>query len=403
MQERLRYLFERYTTRTSTPEELDAFMELVEDPQNRDVVQQLLDQVIPSVGEDYDLTNEAAEDVLQAIFNLKQERVAPVVALKSKIGWMRWVAAAVVVLAVGITVFVISKQGGKPSESIAQGPSHDIAPGSYKARLKLADGSVVVLDSASTGELTRQGNTAIINKGGQLIYKGEKENSQETVYNTLSTANGESYSLLLSDGTRVWLNAASSIQYPVAFTGKERRVQITGEAYFEVKHNSQKPFKVIVNGMEVEDLGTAFNINAYADEPVISATLISGKVRILSPAGGPVHQDQTVDLNPGEQALVTRQATRSIRKTRLAANELDKITSWKNNEFNFTDDTMETIMRQLARWYNIQPILAAPSDMPYTGRINRNVPLSEVLKMFERVGYVKFEIKGRVVRIIPTQ
>jgi ferric-dicitrate binding protein FerR (iron transport regulator) len=343
-------------------------------------------------------------------------------------------AASVILIASLIVILSLSKNDnvGQPPTTAKQ----DVSPGSFKARLTLADGSVIVLDSAAAGELTKQGNVAVINKDGKLVYAmspagggglNESPNNKRpgVDYNVLSTANGESYSVTLSDGTKVWLNAASSIKFPVAFTGNERKVEITGEAFFEVVHNAAKPFKVLVNGMEVEDLGTEFNINAYTDEPVVSTTLISGKARVtqLSPAGGgglndsPNDKRPGVDLKPGQQATIN-QANPKISRTEnnerqnqtkiqrvieVQTIDVDKVVSWKTNEFNFSDDNIQTIMRQLARWYNIQPVITAPSENTYTGRITRSVPLSQVLKMFEQLGYVKFEIKDRVVRVIPTQ
>lgn len=394
---RIAYLFEQYEADKITDLEKEELYSLLRSFDNNDDILAWLESsyqnTIPQT-----IHTERWTPVLDHILSLQQQKLIPLYPRKTR--YMRWIAAAAVIILIAAlaVVGVLTNNHRKVPQPTAQ--THDVAPGSFKARLTLADGTVIVLDSASAGELTKQGSVAVINKDGKLVYQAEKEGFEPSVnaFNTLSTAKGESYSVTLSDGTKVWLNAASSIKYPVAFNNKERRVEITGEAYFEVKHNAAKPFKVLVNGIEVEDIGTEFNINAYPDEPVISTTLVSGEVRVrqLSPASGGGRRPE-VDLKPGEQAVASSNAALTIHHSP----DIDKITAWKNNEFNFSDDDIQTIMRQLARWYNIQPVITAPSDTQYTGRITRNVPLSEVLKMFERVGYVKFEISGRVVKVIP--
>jgi ferric-dicitrate binding protein FerR (iron transport regulator) len=226
----------------------------------------------------------------------------------------------------------------------------------------------------------------------------------------MSTPKGRQYQLTLQDGSKVWLNAASSIRYPTAFTGNTRDVEITGEAYFEVKHNAQQPFRVrLPNGSIVEDIGTSFNVNAYNDEADIKTTLIEGSVRVLSsvvsgmsPAGGggSDQRDMTgvgrgVVLKPGEQAEAT---SNSLLTTRSV--DLDAVMSWKNGYFSFNNADIKTVMRQLSRWYDVDVIYQGeiPNEK-LEGKIPRNVNASVVLDALQYTG-IKFKIEGKKIIVM---
>jgi transmembrane sensor len=321
----------------------------------------------------------------------------------------KWIAAACIigVMSYGLWVMSEKKQPVSTAQTQTDRYKNDINPGGFKARLTLADGSVIILDSAAEGQLAAQGQTAVINKDGQLVYQSEKRvASGELIYNTLSTAKGETYSVTLSDGTKVWLNSASSLRYPASFASSAvRQVEITGEAFFEVKHNAAKPFKVLVNGMEVEDLGTEFNINAYTDEPETRTTLISGlaKVTPMSPAGGgdlgktPNYKRPGVDLKPGQQSVFNppNPVIRVLKNVNL-----DEVTAWKDNRFYFRSTDIRSLMRQLSRWYDVDVVY---EDVPTTGfnaRISRQTPVSSILKALELTGEVKFRIEGRKITVL---
>jgi transmembrane sensor len=251
----------------------------------------------------------------------------------------------------------------------------NIIPGGNRAVLTLGNGTKIILDSISNGVLFRQAGTTISKTGtGVLAYQGNKtEKSTATQYNTLSTPRGGQFQLVLADGTKVWLNAASSIQYPIAFTDKERKVVITGEAYFEVAHNDRKPFIVSVNNLAVKDIGTHFNINAYKDEPGIVTTLLEGAVQI-----------EGHTIRAGEKAIA------SSGTIQVMKGNPEQAIAWKNGFFYFLDADLQTVMRQLSRWYNID--VTYESKVPerqFDGMIGRSLTLDQVLKGLtkERVHY----------------
>lgn len=302
--------------------------------------------------------------------------------LTHKRRWMAWSAAAAIVLAFGLGVYFTAQKTSKHTSAIAV--AKRIAPGGNRATLTLANGQVIYLDSAEKNQLPDQGNTQIVNAdNGVLAYQAAKSNTEEKiVYNTLSTPVGGQYQLQLPDGTKVWLNSASSIRYPVNFTGAERVVSITGEAYFEVKHNARMPFAVRAGNTLIHDIGTHFDINAYSNEPDLKVTLTEGSVEV----------EQTILktkqlMQPGEQISINRQG---IMKT-VKDFDVEKAIAWKNGLFDFDGEKLEAVMRQVSRWYNVD--VEYPDGVPdiqFTGSIHRNVDASQVLDM---LGYFKINFK----------
>ncbi len=315
-----------------------------------------------------------------------------VVKMKFPKAWM--VAASVlIVLVAGLSYLYISRNENKEIPgNFAKNKiiKNDITPGGNKAVLTLANGSAIVLDSAQNGTLTQQGNVKVIKlDSGKLIYQKDENTNVATVqYNTITTPRGGQYQLVLADGSKVWLNAASSIRFPTTFTGKERDVQITGEAYFEVTHNSEIPFHVKANNMDVAVLGTHFNINAYDDEGVMKTTLLEGSVKVSE-------GNKSVTIVPGEQALIAHHTDKIDIKTNV---DLEEVVAWKNGKFIFQDADIQSIMRQLERWYNITVNYQGniPNEQ-FVGVIPRNVNISQILNMLEKTGAVKFEIDGRKI------
>jgi transmembrane sensor len=299
-------------------------------------------------------------------------------------------AAAVLILAAA-TFFYLntrkpeSKQA--PAEKAETVVQLDIAPGKTTALLTLADGSKLVLDPTVAGQLAKQGETVVVNENGTLKYQGLNQPQTGELFNILSTANGETYGMVLADGSKVWLNTGASIRYPVAFTGNERKVAVTGEAYFEVAHDAFKPFIVHVTGnkgagIDVQVLGTHFNINAYDDEAVIKTTLLEGSVKIVS--------EQTAILKPGQQAQTDSGVTKVIRNVNV-----DAETAWKNGRFNFIKADITVVMRQLAKWYNIGvEYEGAPPTNLITGGMERNQMLSQAVKTLE-YAEIHARIEGR--------
>jgi transmembrane sensor len=313
----------------------------------------------------------------------------------------RLAAAACIIILLSATAFLWSLHSARHNMAKRFVPSapvkNDLPPGSNRATLTLDDGSTIALDSTATiGALAQQGNTRITNRAtGQLIYRTTNDHRESTVfYNTISTARGGQYQLLLPDGTKVWLNAASSLRFPTAFTGKERIVALKGEAYFEVAKNTALPFRVKINeeaGVEV--LGTRFNLNAYEDEPAIRTTLLEGSVRMNN---GP----STALLKPGQQAQLT--GTQNIRITDDVNTK--EIVAWTNNRFYFKSAGIRTIMRQLSRWYDVDVEYSngagdgeSKSSARFNAEIPRNTYASDILKALELTGKVKFRIEGKKI------
>ena len=283
---RLTYLFQAYFNRTATSGERDELMVLLEKAENDEQVKALL----AHAWEQTNLTNKVfddnqGEEMLANILQTEQaDKSIPVIPRYKKFfNWPRVAAAAAILIAAFTGIYFLFNQ--KPKQDIAQSGSTNqkeiIVPGGDKAILILADGSAIVLDTLHTGSLPQQGNTRIVKLNtGSLAYNAGAGSQLETLYNTLSTPSGGQFQLVLPDGSKVWLNSSSSIRFPTAFNGDERKVELTGEAYFEVAKNAAKPFKVSVKEMEVEVLGTHFNIMAYDDERSINTTLLEGSVKV---------------------------------------------------------------------------------------------------------------------------
>ncbi|MEO6837935.1 MAG: FecR family protein [Ginsengibacter sp.] len=315
-----------------------------------------------------------------------------VVRIKSRKLWM--VAASVfIVLVAGLSYLYLSKNENKEVRgNVAKNtiPQNDIAPGGNKAILTLANGSSIVLDSVENGTLTQQDSAKVVKlANGKLIYQKDKNTNIVAIqYNTISTPRGGQYQLVLADGSKIWLDAASSIRFPTSFTGKERDVQITGEVYFEVAHNAEMPFHVKVNGMDVAVLGTHFNINAYDDEGVMKTTLLEGSVKVSQ-------GNKSALITPGEQAQIADKSDKIEIKRNV---DLEEIVAWKNGKFLFQDADIHIIMRQLERWYNITVSYREnTTNEQFVGVISRDVPISQILNMLEKTGAVKFEIEGRKI------
>lgn len=273
----------------------------------------------------------------------------------------------------------------------------DVAPGGNTARLTLADGSTILLDSVAIGKLTQQGNVKVIKSaGGQIRYEnGSSEGAGQASLNTLTTPKGGQYQLSLPDGTKVWLNAASSITYPTSFAQGARMVTVTGEAYFQVAKDAGRPFKVKAANTEVEVLGTHFNISAYDNEPAVATTLEEGAVKVHLISTG-----QTQRLTPGQQALLLKGQS----QIRLVKNaDMEETFAWIHGNIAFHDADVATIMRALERWYNITvDIRGSLQDQTFYFSVNRNAPLSEVLHFLEvyKINY-SLDAKNRRLTITP--
>ena len=309
----------------------------------------------------------------------------------------RYMVAACLVVIAGTTVYIltrVSNQGdaAKTSTNTNVAFKNDVTPGTDKAILTLANGSTIQLNNSGNQKIADENGTAVNQQGAQLVYDASQSSSinpSTLSYNTLSTPRGGQFHLVLADGSRVWLNAVSSIRYPTAFTGKERNVEITGEAYFEVAHDA-KPFKVLVNGMEVQVLGTHFNVNAYADEATINTTLLEGKIKVSKNTG-------SILLKPGQQAQLTNHD-----QLKLVENaDMDAAVAWKNGMFSFNSADIKTVMQQISRWYDVEVVYAGEVKETFFVKMNRNTNVSNVFKILETTGGVHFDIDGKKITVKP--
>ena len=387
---RLEYLFDGYVNNNCTDEEEKELMALLDNTENEVAIQTLIDKLIENTGSEIKMPDQVAAITLQ---NILQKDKAKVISLKSKkaflVPWMR-VAAAAVLLIAGTVFWIFIKENRSAAKSnlaVLPKKSSPVLPGGNHATLTMADGSTIVLDSIQNGKI--QHNGVIISKqNGLVIYNASSSSKADApvVYNTLSTPRGGQYQVILPDGSKVWLNAFSSLHFPTAFVGKQREVELTGEAYFEVAKNKEKPFHVNVNGMRVEVLGTHFNVNAYADDEAIKTSLLEGSVKITRGNSSDL-------LKPGQQGILEKREGRiEIRNA-----DMNEVMAWKNGLFQFDGADITTIMREIGRWYNVDIVYAGKVPArSFEGKINRDAQLSDVLKILE-LSNVKFKVEGRKI------
>jgi hypothetical protein len=323
--------------------------------------------------------------------------------------FFRVAVAAVVAVCVTSAYFLFLNKS-KQASTIAKADTHILkndvtAPAVNKAILTLGNGKTIVLDRVSNGLLAQQGN-AMVSKlsGDKITYNADNNAAAQIQYNTLTVPKGSKpVQLVLADGSEVWLDVASSITYPTAFAGKERKVEITGEAYFQVAPLALKggsgrvPFIVSVSstlanrkGVEIQVLGTHFNVNAYDGENSLKVTLLEGAVKVER------RGIESLNIKPGQQAEINAQGKMEL-KTEV---DLDEIMGWKNNWFNFNSLTVPEIMRQIERWYNVSVTYKGKlSNKHFSGIVSRNNHVSEVLKIMEQAG-IKFKIEGRNITVM---
>lgn len=300
-----------------------------------------------------------------------------------------WAAASVFLLVcAGTYLWQVTKTGAQPN--IAALASTEIGPGKTGAILTLANGRQVVLDSIGNGIIANENGTTISLNNGLLSYNAKETAGKAVFYNTMRTPNGRQFQLVLPDNSKVWLNAGSAIKYPTVFNGKERRVEIQGEAYFEITKNARLPFKVSINeSTEVEVLGTAFNINAYQNEEAVKTTLAEGSIRIKM-------NQQSRILEPGQQAVSSGSEFDILNDADLA-----KVLAWKNGIFNFDGLRLKEVMRQLERWYDIKVIYEKKvPDAGFYGEVDRNVSLPTILKFLQGSG-IHFRMEGNTLHVLP--
>lgn len=306
----------------------------------------------------------------------------------------RYAAAAAVLLVLVSVYFIYNSSNRQPDlakiSSQKQRFKNDIPPGTNKAVLTLADGSTIVLDDEANGALATQGTTKVLKFNGKVSYQIAQQSSEEILYNTISTPRGGQYQVVLPDGSEVWLNAASSIHFPTVFQSNERKVEVTGEAYFEITKNKFKPFIVSVNKSQVEVLGTHFNVMAYEDEALLKTTLLEGSVKF-------VNGNTTKILVPGQQSELKKDGVVAV----ASDVDVDDVMAWKNGIFHFEGEDIGTVTRQLSRWYDVDVEYRKKVDDLFYAEMPRNTKLSDALKALELTGKVHFEIDGKKIIVHP--
>lgn len=392
---------------SSIPQLLKAYLENHEDPEVLDQLRRLSEQegmeeqfhlALAQLMEEQERNDQVInqphyEQLFRAIMAADKSategtgsRVVPI----ARSRWW-WAAAVLVVITGGAAAWYFKTN--QPAGVITEQKEYDLQPGKSGAILVLANGSKLVLDSLQDGIVAREQGAKVVLSGGQLTYSKEDEHSSAVTYNTMVTPKGRQFQVALPDGTRVWLNAASSLRYPTAFTGTERKVEITGEAYFEVASLSSKggkkiSFKVVVNNLEINVLGTHFNVNTYTDEPDTKVTLLEGAVKVT-------HKGASEMLKPGEQAQLN--AGGSLIK--VTGTDMAKVMAWKNGLFNFEGMPISQAMRQLARWYDIEVVYEQGiPDIVFGGKMPMDINLSQLMLVLKDAGvHYRLEAGNRLV------
>jgi hypothetical protein len=334
------------------------------------------------------ISEEVKEKIYQhVVSNINKNKVIP---FYKKPFFQVAAAAAVVLVIAGIYILKVESAHTQKTTAEKNIYKDDVAPpAKNKAVLTLADGRTIDIDSAGNGEFAKQGNTHIVKQAdGVIAYNG---NSEKVVYNTLTVPKGSKpFKLKLADGTDVWLNVASSITFPNAFTGNERKVVITGEAYFEVTHNAAMPFvvKQANKNLEVRVLGTHFNVNTYDDENSMNVTLLEGSVNVTG-------NNNNILLSPGQQAQISNNGIKKINNANL-----DEVMAWKNGTFHFDGANVQTIMRQVERWYNVDVVYNDKINYSFVANISRDVNVSQLLNILQLTDLVHFKIEGNKITVM---
>jgi hypothetical protein len=403
-------LFQRFLDNKCTQAEVKILLQYFDADENEVLLRSLIRKQSEAIS-DTPLSSEKLETLLESTYRKIADEIAgdtaiassPVIPLYHRL-WFRISAAAAVIFFISVTAFYFLHQYNDRTTVQTQNSTQlikDIPPGTNNAVLTLDNGTMIVLDSAANGTLTQQGGIKVLKVNGQIAYdKTGNANLQAVpIYNTITTARGNQYQVVLADGSKVWLNAASSIRFPSFFTGNERKVEITGEAYFEVAKDATKPFRVEFNNQrgekaEIEVLGTHFNVNAYPDEEDVKTTLLEGSVKVSK-------GNESLLIVPGEQARVSNNSSGVKEITLKKDVVLSQVMAWRDGFFVFNNSDIKMIMRQVARWYDVEVDFEGkiPSE-GFTGKVSRNVPLSKFIKVL-KLNDVNVKTEGRKIIIAP--
>jgi ferric-dicitrate binding protein FerR (iron transport regulator) len=394
---RQEYLFRRSITGTATPEEQQEWTDWLTMPENEAMARAWMERAYDEPKDLVQLEPDKAISMIASILDAGREenslydgmrdrvQVVPSARRRRLAYWTTSIAASCLLAYAGF--YLVGRHVGNKGIA-SQTP---IVPGSNRAVLTLANGQTIVLDSAQDGQLPTQGGVKLVKLNGSISYMqaGREAGSTEVVYNTLRTPRGGQYQIQLPDGSKVWLNSASVLRFPTAFNGKDRRLELEGEAYIEVARNAQMPFVLQAGKVSVDVLGTSFNVMAYADEAAIKTTLVSGSVKVNREGRG-----GTVIL-PGQYAAYDQTGGLKIEQA-----DLKQVLAWKDGEFRFAETRLTDIMRQIARWYDVDVEYKGDfTNVVLSGVISRRQYVSQLLEVLEISGDVHFVIKDRTITV----
>lgn len=384
--EQLPYYIERYLEGTITPDEWAILQQLMLQPENQQMLEELMDMQL-SARAGSGITYPSVVERLKAdlLAKAQQHLASSPQSIKLipfyKRTWLRYAAASVLILTIGsVTYFLTVKTPSTPASAPVAQQAKDIAPGANRAILTINNDQHIELDSAKNG----------ISISGNITYSDGQKIASAGKLVQLATPRGGQYQATLPDGSLVWLNAASSIRFPSEFSTEERRVEVTGEVYFEIAKDASRPFTVVGGGQEILVLGTSFNFNAYDDEDFVATTLLEGSVKISLPMG------TSAKLSPGQQCRLNRNNSLKVVNTINTS----EVIAWKNGLFQFRNASVESIMKQIARWYDIEVVFESGTSQQIDGSIPRNTQLSNVLRILELTGKVRFKVDGKKVTVL---
>ena len=372
-------IFQRYINGRLTTDQSVELQSLLSDEDNKSAITELIDQTWDDMSQSQ--LPYVPEEIDRRVYANVMKRTDS--NRKIKYLWLRSAAALLLIVICSIAYVLVKKSTTNQTSNMA-----GIKPGKSGATLTLADGSKIDLSSAEQGQVTTQGEVSIHKtNAGRLVYRVKRLNSIASGYNTLATANGQQFQVVLPDGTQVWLNAASSLTFPVSFSDKQkRRVKLKGEGYFEVTKDKLHPFVVESTSQTVEVLGTHFNINNYGDD--IKTTLLEGRVKVASA----VSQDMQI-IRPGQQTILFKGAIKVVETTAAYA------VAWKDGYFRFDGKTMETAMNEIARWYDVKVVFNSQDlkTRKLAGTVSKYTSIDQVLKKIELTGAFRFEVKNKQI------
>lgn len=383
-------LMEQFVSGEITPTGKELLLSMLDDPKYSEELNAILRENYDSV----EISRVSAEVTEKFIKGLKtkiaisSETEHQYSSVLNLLNWRKIAIAASIVFVIGLGSHFVFKKNSGMSVALVSKETPDKKPGKTGAVLTLSNGSKIVLDSVGNGLLANQNNTTVSKKNGGVVYNSGT--NAKVVYNTMTTPRARQYNLELSDGTKVWLNASSSITFPTSFAENERKVKITGEVYFEVAKDKTKPFRVLVNDMQINVLGTHFNVNAYQDEETVNTTLLEGSVLITE-------KNKRILLKPGQQARKQKSGIISVNNNV----NMDMVMGWKNGLFYFENASLEIVLRQVSRWYDVDVVFE--KEIPsraFEGEIQRDLNLSQVLKILEK-NKVHFKLEGKILRVMP--